>query len=61
MSMMTSQILKFVDFTKTPQSRYLENETFFALQIKKTLITCQGLRYGKIYFCSGGNLNKKGC
>ena len=52
MSMMTSQILKFVDFTKTPQSRYLENET---------LITRQGLRYGKVYFCSGGNLNKKGC
>ena len=31
---MTSQILKFVDFTKMQKSRYLENETFF-LQIKK--------------------------
>ena len=31
--MMTSQILKSVDFTKTQKSRYLENETFF-LQIK---------------------------
>ena len=34
MPVMTSQILKFVDFTKTQKSRYLENETFF-LQIKK--------------------------
>ena len=33
MSMMTSQILKFVDFTKIQKSSYLENETFF-LQIK---------------------------
>ena len=31
---MTSQILKFVDFTKTQKSRYLKNETFL-LQIKK--------------------------
>ena len=54
--MMTSQILKFVDFTKTPQSRYLENETLFVLQIKKTLITSQGLHYDKKYFCSGGNI-----
>ena len=34
MPMMTSQILKSVDFTKTQKSRYLENETFF-LQIKR--------------------------
>ena len=34
MSMMTSQILKFVDFTKTEKSRYPENGTFF-LQVKK--------------------------
>ena len=34
MPMMTSQILKFVDFTKTQKSRYLEDETFF-LQIKE--------------------------
>ena len=37
--MMTSQILKFVDFTKTQKSRYLENETLVFLQIKK-LINC---------------------
>ena len=33
--MMTSQILKFVDFKETQKSRYLENETLFILQIKK--------------------------
>ena len=33
---MTSEILKFVDFTKTQKFRYLENETFF-LQIKKII------------------------
>ena len=50
-----SQILKFVDFTRTQKSRHLENETLFFLQVKK-LITHQGLLYGKKYFCSGGNL-----
>ena len=35
MPMMTSQILKFVDFTKTQKSRYPENKTLFLLQIKK--------------------------
>ena len=47
--MMTSQILKCVDFTKTLKSRYLENKTFF-LQIKNSLITYQGLLYGKYCF-----------
>ena len=32
--MMTSQILKSVDFTKTQKSTYFENKTFF-LQTKK--------------------------
>ena len=36
MPMMTSQILKTVDFTKTQKSRYLENKTLFFLQIKKS-------------------------
>ena len=44
MSMMMSQILKFVDFSKTQKSRYLENETFF-LAVKNSLITHQGLLY----------------
>ena len=35
MPMITSQILKSADFTKTQKSRYLENETYFFLQIKK--------------------------
>ena len=34
MSMMTSQILQFVDFAKIQKSKYLKNETFFP-QIKK--------------------------
>ena len=34
MYMMTSHNWKYVDFTKTQKSRYLENETFF-LSIKK--------------------------
>ena len=33
--MITSQILKQVDFTKTQKSTYLENKTLFLLQIKK--------------------------
>ena len=33
--MMTFQILKSVDFTKTEKSRFLKNETIFFLQIKK--------------------------
>ena len=51
MSMMASQILKSVDFTKTQNSRYLENETLFFLQIKKnSIITHQGLLYRKNIF-----------
>ena len=35
--MMTSRILKSLDFTKTEKSRYLESETLFFLQIKKII------------------------
>ena len=52
--MMTSEVLKSVNFTKTKKSRYLKNKTLF-LQIKK-IITHQGLLYGKKSFFSGGNL-----
>ena len=38
MPMMTSQVLKSVDFTKTQKCRYLENETIFFLQIKKATL-----------------------
>ena len=55
MSMMTSQILKFVDFPKTQKSRYLENETLFFLQIKKINYTSMATSWQKIVFCSGGN------
>ena len=51
--MMTSQILQFVDSTKT--QKYFKKEALFFLQIKKSLITHQGLLYSKKYFCSGGN------
>ena len=34
MSMVMSQILKSVDFTKTQKSRYIENEPSIFLQIK---------------------------
>ena len=52
-SMMMSQILKFVDFTKTQKSTYVENETLFFLRIKKnSLIIHQEPLYGKKYFSS---------
>ena len=35
MSVMTSQILKPVDFTKTQKSKYLENETLLSLKNTK--------------------------
>ena len=52
MFMMTSQILKFVDFTKTQKSRYLQNETLFLLQIKKSLTAHQWVIYGKKSFAA---------
>ena len=54
---MTSQILKFVDSSKTQESKYLENETGF-LQIKKlSFIINWGLQYDKWQFSSWGNLS----
>ena len=35
--LMTSEILKYVDFMKTEKSRYFENETLFFLQTKKLI------------------------
>ena len=35
--MMTSQILKSMNFTKTQKSRYLENKRLFFLQTKKII------------------------
>ena len=50
LSVMTSQILKFVDFTKTQKSKYLENKILFFLQMKSSLIRHQALLYGKNFF-----------
>ena len=47
MPMMTSQILKYVDFMKTQKSRYLESESLFCFQLKKSMNSHQGLPYGK--------------
>ena len=52
MPMMRSPILKFLNFTKARKSRYLENKALFFLQIGNSLITHQGLLFGKKYFCS---------
>ena len=58
MFMMTSQILKSVDFTKTQKSRHLENETLFFLQIKRFVNNRSRttLSQKKQKFSSGGNL-----
>ena len=44
MPMMTSQILKSMNFTEAQKSRYLENETLLFIQIKKkSLVTHHGM------------------
>ena len=53
MPMMTSQIFKSVNFTKTQKSRHFKDKTFFLQKIKnkkKTLIVHQGLLYAKKRF-----------
>ena len=49
MPMMTPQIFKSVNFTKTQKSRYFKNKTFF-LQKKTKTIAHQGLLYAKKCF-----------
>ena len=53
--MMTSQILKSVDFTKTQKSRHLENETLFFSK-KNSLITHQRLLH---YFVAEVTFNTR--
>ena len=54
--MLTSYILKPVDFIQRQKSRYLdENETFF-FQIKKLINYTSRASYCKKLFCSGSNL-----
>ena len=48
MPIMTSQILKTVDFTKTQKYRYLENESVFFLQVKKNHYTSRATLLQKI-------------
>ena len=55
--MMTSQILKSVNFTKSQKPRYLENETSFSLQIKNSLITHKRLLYSKNNFVAEVTFN----
>ena len=56
MPMVTSQILKSVDFTKTLKSGYLKDKLLFFLQIKKFInYTSRATLWQKI-ICSRGNL-----
>ena len=54
--MMTSQILKPVDFAKTQKSRYLENKILFFLQIKKFINHKSRATLWQKQFCSGDDL-----
>ena len=55
--MMTSQILRSEDFTKSQKPRYLENETSFSIQIKK-LIKGATKSYRKIIFVSATKIGE---
>ena len=56
MLMMTPQIFKSVNFTKTQKSRHFKNKTFFLQKKnknkKKTLIVHQGLLYAEKRFAT---------
>ena len=52
--MMTSQILKSVDFTKTQKSRFLENKTFISSNEKFNYLS--RATYCRKQCCGGGNL-----
>ena len=58
--MMTSQILKSVDFAKTQKSRYLENETsFFFLKKKFINYTSMATLWQKNSFVAGVTFNMR--
>ena len=62
MPMMTSQIFKSVNFTKTQKSRHFKDKTFFLQKIKnkkKTLIVHQGLLYAKKRFAAEVILSRR--
>ena len=54
---MTSQILQFVDFTNHRNLNISRTKHYFFFKYKNSLITHQGLLYGKKYFRSRGNLD----
>ena len=62
MSLMTSQILKFVDFAKSrylDKSRYLGSETLFFFQIKKFITyKNQGYFMPEVTFHKGEQVNR---
>ena len=55
--MMASQIQKSVNFTKAQKSRYLQNKKLSLLQMKKFIMTHQGLLYDKKEFLEVVTLN----
>ena len=58
--MMTQQILKSVNLTKTQKFRYLENKTIFFSKKKKRLLTAhQGLIYGKKIFVAEETFSRR--
>ena len=60
MSMMTQQILKSVNLTKTQKCRYLENKTIFFSKKKKKLLTAhQGLIYCKKNFVAEDTFSRR--
>ena len=56
MYIMTSQILRFVSFTKLQKPLYLEKGTLFALQIKKITNHTSRATLWQKRLGSGGNL-----
>ena len=55
---MRSQIVEFIDFTKSQKSRYLEDEILFFLQIKKFFnYSSKVTLWQKTLLCRGGNLS----
>ena len=56
MPIVTSQILKTVDFIKAQKFRYLENKTLILLKKKRSLNYTSRATLQQKWFCSGSNL-----
>ena len=59
--MVTSQIVKYVDFAKIQTSRYLKNKTLFFLEIKKSINYSSRTTLWQKKFCTGGNFLPDNC